>query len=454
MVDVAVTWWSQGASNPTLTNSGKTITWGGTGAEFTFAKATKVFTTGEIYWEVNIDSLTSVVWSNAGICQPWNGQNNLAIGWRNDNVGSTAKAGTYAAGDVLCFALSFANGKYWVRKNGGSWNGSGTDDPATNTGGYSLSAFAGLPFCIYVGTVNNSAQTINGGNFAAFAQTIPSGFTAADSVSGSLMFDYPSFTNVTEFSPSLSSNELYFGGGNLIPYRDWYNGNFAVAITNSLFNAGKLYYEAYVSKGVNGMIGLTSAGATVSHGLDGVGQVGWDFQGIFRNITGGTTGGGWNNPGTILRVCIDFTNQKWWVANSTGYWNNVNTADPATNTGGLDLSSLIASSALGSLRIAMSSMATRLLHNFGSMPFIFSVPSGFSAVDSATPVVLPLPHYRISNVRADVVFTPPGKIRITRVAGDVLIAHKANLRMSQVYAEVCMQMTTADKNMKLTGYNV
>jgi hypothetical protein len=65
----------------------------------------------------------------------------------------------------------------WFRRNTGSWNGSGTADPATATGGVSFSALTG-PF--YAVVTSGKVGTSNTANFGAstFAQPVPSGFTA------------------------------------------------------------------------------------------------------------------------------------------------------------------------------------------------------------------------------------------------------------------------------------
>jgi hypothetical protein len=89
---------------------------------------------------------------------------------------STGQA--WGAGDVLCFAFDFVNGKWWYRVNGGLWNNVGTDDPATNTGGIgNVNGGTGEPMSLYVGFNSGGGNvTINTGT-VAFAQTMPSGFS-------------------------------------------------------------------------------------------------------------------------------------------------------------------------------------------------------------------------------------------------------------------------------------
>lgn len=88
---------------------------------------------------------------------------------------------TCAAGTVLCLALDLDNQMIWFRANALNWNNSGTANPATNTGGFSLTSSLGtkgislIPLVFF--SLANHAVTANFGD-AAFAQTVPSGFTA------------------------------------------------------------------------------------------------------------------------------------------------------------------------------------------------------------------------------------------------------------------------------------
>jgi hypothetical protein len=74
-------------------------------------------------------------------------------------------------------ALDLDNKKVWFRPNGGNWNGSGTADPATNTGGWDISALnpnAGMFAAVSIGTTSASATANFGAS--AFSRSVPSGF--------------------------------------------------------------------------------------------------------------------------------------------------------------------------------------------------------------------------------------------------------------------------------------
>lgn len=88
--------------------------------------------------------------------------------------------GTYAAGiaqgDVQCIAVDLTANLFWVRLNGGAWNGGGSADPATGVGGYTMTGLAAGPYFPAASFV--TAGDVWTGNFgaSAYAQTRPSGY--------------------------------------------------------------------------------------------------------------------------------------------------------------------------------------------------------------------------------------------------------------------------------------
>lgn len=77
--------------------------------------------------------------------------------------------------DVVSMAVDIGGALIWVRVNGGNWNGSALNNPATGVGGiaFTLSSapFFGLGYCAATGAQN----TFNFGG-SAFAFTAPVGF--------------------------------------------------------------------------------------------------------------------------------------------------------------------------------------------------------------------------------------------------------------------------------------
>lgn len=101
----------------------------------------------------------------------YNGDTNIYAGGASaGNTGLTA-----VAGDLVSQALDLDNDRIWIRLNGGNWNNSSANDPATNTGGIDVSAVAKPWFALGYGAVNNSVNSFNFGS-SAYAYTPPSGF--------------------------------------------------------------------------------------------------------------------------------------------------------------------------------------------------------------------------------------------------------------------------------------
>ena len=94
------------------------------------------------------------------------------------NAATLATIMTATNGDVLGFAVDLTNSKIWIRKNGGDWNNDviGNQNPATNTGGISLSGLnAGPYYPTFTSTDDDTSLTLNIGA-SAYNASAPSGF--------------------------------------------------------------------------------------------------------------------------------------------------------------------------------------------------------------------------------------------------------------------------------------
>lgn len=91
-------------------------------------------------------------------------------------AGGTNNTGvTPVQGNVLGMAIDLTNNRVWVRVNSGNWNGSALADPATNTGGYDISAITG-PFYALTTIGETSAGTTANFGATSYANAAPSGF--------------------------------------------------------------------------------------------------------------------------------------------------------------------------------------------------------------------------------------------------------------------------------------
>jgi len=125
------------------------------------------------------ESLTNFVGVDLnGIGWEWN-NGNIFI----NNAHTNTNFVTGVANDVIGFAVDFTNQKLWVKNvtHSGGWNNDiiANQNPATNTGGYSIAGLNAGPYFITadVGAVNGESLSLNTGPTFNIV-TPPSGFTA------------------------------------------------------------------------------------------------------------------------------------------------------------------------------------------------------------------------------------------------------------------------------------
>src|SRR4029434_514692 len=155
-------------------------------------------TSGKYYFEHTLTTLVPTGGANLGVgvgttSSTYTNMGNSAttgaagfIGSRNiwsngANSGSVMGPGAIGSGSVICIAVDLDNRKIWFRPGPpfSNWNNSGTDNPATNTGGVTIPAGTMIPFVTFGGTSGTSGNkfTTNFGA-SAFSRTVPSGFTS------------------------------------------------------------------------------------------------------------------------------------------------------------------------------------------------------------------------------------------------------------------------------------
>jgi len=89
--------------------------------------------------------------------------------------------GTRSNGDIIGIAVDFTNSLVWIRvAPSGNWNNSGTANPATGTGGASISAMSGVSLFAWFQLGNPASADAVTANFggSAFSGTVPSGFNS------------------------------------------------------------------------------------------------------------------------------------------------------------------------------------------------------------------------------------------------------------------------------------
>ena len=148
-------------------------------------------TSGKYYFEVTADAVTTPGFPEFGV-----GRSTSSLaGELNGQATTTSMAGgatgtcfalgaarttqvSMAAGDICQVAVDIDNRTLWFRPKGtGNWNNTGGADPATNTGGFAISATGGIYVMAscYDGLLSRNQLTFKFGN-NTFVYPIPTGF--------------------------------------------------------------------------------------------------------------------------------------------------------------------------------------------------------------------------------------------------------------------------------------
>lgn len=191
-----VTWNGSDQIGITLSNGNLTATYNDTGSRGGI-RATTSFSTGKLYYELQLNFSASSnmggTWASGtkNFATTFLGGDTLSTGAYRDNsiYFNSGSLGSYittvATGDWIGIALDLTNNKIWIMDitQGGGWNNApiGSQNPATNTGGGSLTGLTGLPWfpaaafdAVATGTYSVTANF--GGS--AFLGSVPSGFVA------------------------------------------------------------------------------------------------------------------------------------------------------------------------------------------------------------------------------------------------------------------------------------
>ena len=168
----------------TLSNSDKTATHAA--GAVSHVKSTSYQTTGKCYVEISLTTAapttvfvgickSTAVTSAAVITSANNGIRYANAGDAYGNAGYINSIGTYTSGDIISIAADLDNDLFWIRKNSGNWNNSGTANPATGVGGMSSATSGAQAVFMYTDAAGAFNATIRT-EAAELTQTTPSGF--------------------------------------------------------------------------------------------------------------------------------------------------------------------------------------------------------------------------------------------------------------------------------------
>lgn len=200
-----------------------------------------------------------------------------------------------------------------------------------------------------------------------------------------------------QFDVNHSSNVLVLSGGNLT-VSTTNADNFQDARTDVVLTGGKYYYEVTLeSLGVVANEPNLQAGFCDTSYVQFTNELGDNAHsvGIFViptlnqysiNFANSATAFAAGTPtiGQVIGVALDIGNAAIWARLGAGNWNNNASANPATNVGGINLSSWLATgnpvNIFPCAQLQPSSgtaTASTLTFNFGATAFANAPPSGF-----------------------------------------------------------------------------
>ena len=147
--------------------------------------------------------------------------------------------------------------------------------------------------------------------------------------------------------------------------------------------SGKFYYEVSntlaTQFGTPGaLFGLAIAGTAWAS--TGGGFVGFGWDGVYVNGTQ-IVAYALSNPATyVYSMAVDLGANLIWFRVTGGNWNNSGTANPATGTGGVNISAIATNSLFPYVQNQSLGLGgTSWAFNFGASGFTYSVPSGFTS---------------------------------------------------------------------------
>lgn len=182
-VFVPTTWNPADNAGMTLSNSNQTATCstaGGVRAVRGASAGNKFYYEAQITpWATVGNTFIGLATSTANLGTP-GAQAAITMQIGNINIAGSnvGGLGTRSSGDIIGIALDMTSNNVWFRvAPSGFWNGVSTANPATNTGGLSVSALT-PPLYPYFSSNNGGNAAIANFGASTFSGVVPAGFTA------------------------------------------------------------------------------------------------------------------------------------------------------------------------------------------------------------------------------------------------------------------------------------
>src|SRR5262245_23838933 len=157
------------------------------------------------------------------------------------------------------------------------------------------------------------------------------------------------------------------------------------------YSSGKYYFEVTIPAGSNGSyshgIGVANSTASLSAGpgspdTNSVCLFQGDATIYAAGASTGVSDGSYGN-GDVISVAVDMGNSRIWYRKNGGDWNANPANNPATNTGGADISA-VSKPWFAIFEVLNDASSSSLTVNFGATAYTYTAPSGFGNMTSAS----------------------------------------------------------------------
>jgi hypothetical protein len=278
--------------------------------------------------------------------------------------------------------------------------------PAATLNALTLSPLTATQNVAYSGTISGkttgstiTATSSDGATLTVSGTTVSGTFTTTGSKTITLTETLAGATN----TPRVSTQTVTVSAASGVTWNTadsssgitYTNSNLTATNTSTLqrsargtksFTTQKVYFEIVVGGAMATNDGTGVGVATSATSLASTSYVGKDANsfGLYYNgaMLINDAVAGTNNPvttGQVIRVAVDGTNKKIWFSVNGAKWNANTSADPATNVGGMSISS-ITGAMFPMFSLFNSDDAVTLRPNSAS--FSFTAPSGFVDLNS------------------------------------------------------------------------
>ena len=241
---------------------------------------------------------------------------------------------------------------------------------------------------------------------------------------------------MTTWNPADKSANVTLSNGNLTAIGST-TADGAVRSSNSQSSGSKVYFEvSWVTA-----TGTADTGCGIATSSAALGSIGSSSTGGLMVYT--ATGNIWFNGSSLSlsvgqvgtrSICfaVDLVNSQIWVRRDSDNWNNSGTANPSTNTGGINISALFPTNNAFAVATFQGTTQQATI-NFGASAFSFTVPSGFSRWDALVATAI-----NNAGEPREVLFTTNAAATLAGVVREVLTTTPTALTFSGVAREVLL----------------